>query len=149
MDLYYKMKRLYTFIVRFFYYGYHGAKYTADWDASCLHELIYAHMKRVNKFMHDDDLTHLMWNSNRDNKGMRLLREFTELSKRLKYDTMVGDNLSKLFKEHPSRILMNEPRPKEILKMFKIARKKDEMVRKGLEDRYWYLLRYKTPEFWD
>lgn len=149
MDLYYKIRSLYIFIVRFFYYGYHGAKYTADWDANCLHELIYAHMKRVNKFMHDDDLTHLMWNSNRDNKGMRLLRELTELSERLRSDSLVGYNLGLLYNEFRPVLNFGQDRSDIDKKRFEIARKKDRVVRKGLEDRYWYLLRYKAPEFSD
>lgn len=152
MSLHYKIRRLYTFVVRFCYYGYHGAKYTYDFDAESLHNLIYAHMVRVNKYMHDDDLTHLVWNSNRDNKDMKLLREFTELSRRLRFDTQVGHYLDELFsKKSPLELLelMGTRRSDEYMKKFAIARKKDALIKKGLEDRYWYLLRYKVPGFWD
>lgn len=150
MSLYYKIRQLYIFIVRFCYYGYHGAKHTADYDANCVHSLIQAHMVRVNRFMHSPKQTHLVWNSNSDNKDMRLLREFTELSKRFSAEG-VGYNMSKLFDKYqdsPRESLdrLNDP---EFRKESKIASNKDQLVRKGLEDRYWYLLRYKVPGFWD
>lgn len=147
----YKIRSLLTFVKRFCYYGYHGAKYTYDFDASGIHTLIHAHISRVNDFMHDPNSTHLLWNSNPQNRDMKLLREFTELSRRLsdKYD--VGYNWNQVYNKYSNdrgRFIdrINDP---EYRKESRIARKKDEMIKRGLEDRYYYLLRNKVQTWWD
>lgn len=146
-----KLSRLLTFVKRFCYYGYIGAKHTYDFDAAGIHTLIEAHISRVSDFMHDSNATHLLWNSNPKNKDMKRLRELKELSKRMvESELSVGPNFKKVcdkYKEEGnifSRI--NNP---EYKKEARLAIKKDSMIHKGLEDRYWYLLRYKTPHFWD
>jgi len=147
-----KLRQYFLFIKRFFYYGYRGAKHTYDYDAvSGIDALTYAHISRVSDFMHDSKLTHLMWNSDVNNKDMRLLREFTELSRR----RADGDSTGYYWSEHYRQItkdgsnyfdVFNEDSYK---KLARIAMKKDAVIKKGLEDRYWYLLRYKVPGFWD
>jgi len=148
-----KLQQYIIAIKRFCYYGYHGSRYTYDFDASGIHDMIYAHISRVEAFMHNPKLTHLMWNSNPQNKNMRLLRELKELSRRIKDGYCVGRYTSEVFdsyrKENGSLMNLLQERPPRFSKELKIARKKDAMIRKGLEDRYWFLLRYKAPEFWD
>lgn len=145
------MRKLFTFIQRFCYYGYHGAKNTYDFEALGIHYLIHAHIKRVSEFMHNPSNTHLEWSVDKNCRGMRQLRELVELSKRIATDD-VGDNFNKLFEERVKTgqglsFLLNgmDGFKKESL----IAMRKDKMIKKGLEDRYWHLLRYKVPKFWD
>lgn len=141
------IRRMLTFIKRFLYYGYHGAKYTSDYDAECLHSLIYAHMMRVNDFMHNPKLTHLLWNSDAQNKPMRQLREFVELSKRMHTNDLSGYFRTELRNSHEEFVIgLENP---EYRKKYLITLKKDAMIRKGLVDRYWHLLRYRVPHFWD
>ena len=75
-------KRIYNYVDKFIYYGKAGAK-TYDFDANSLEHLIYAHIKRVRKFM-DSDNTHLVWNSERKKGLIRKLYELEELCKRRK-----------------------------------------------------------------
>ena len=147
------ISRIFTFVKRFLYYGYHGAKHTVDFNAHGIHDLIYAHIKRVKEFMYDPNLTHLEWNSNPNNKNMRLLRELEELSRRVSEDYSVGFYVNRVFDKHRSsekRIsILDRFNNPEFRKELNIARKKDTMIKKGLDDRYWYLLREKVPYFWD
>ena len=144
------MKRLINYIKRFCYYGYHGATHTRDYDANGIHSLINAHMKRVSKFMHNPKLTHLKWSENHDGTPMRQLREVTKLSEIIADDD-VGQHFSILHGEQLAEGFsfldrMNDP---EHSKKAHKAIKKDRMAKEGLEDRYWKLLRYKLPGFWD
>ncbi len=147
-----RIRRLFTYIKRFYYYGKIGASETYDFNGSCIHTLIHAHISRVSDFMHDPKATHLVWNSNPQNKLMRQLREFTELSRRhVEGEYSVGHYTKIVFDKHrPKKVSLigklNDPR---IRKEFRIAAKKDLMIKKGLEDRYYYLLRYVVPSFWD
>jgi hypothetical protein len=149
-NLYYSVLRLYHFIERFFYYGYHGAKYTRAYDASGSHSLIYAHMKRVKKFMNSDK-THLLWNDKPDNKGMRLLAEFTELARRMSENEMTTHYNYRKFKDkYPDyNILSSSNRDPSIQKEVRLAFKKDRAISKQLTDRYFYLLENKMASFWD
>jgi len=148
-----KITNFLTFVKRFLYYGYHGAKFTTDYDAEGIHDLIYAHIKRVSDFMHDPNLTHLEWNSDPNNKDMRRLKELLELADRKRKDYSVGFYVNKVFEEVRSSgkkiSIFDRFNNPEFRKELNIARKKDRMVRKGIEDRYWYLLREKVPSFWD
>jgi hypothetical protein len=152
-NLYYSVLRLYHFVERFLYYGYHGAKYTRAYDASGSHSLIYAHMKRVKKFMNSDK-THLLWNDKPDNKLMRQLAEFTELARRMSENEMkTYVNYHKFKAKYPdyniiSR-LSSENRDPKIEKEIKLAFKKDRAISKQLTDRYFYLLENKMASFWD
>jgi len=149
-DLYYSVSQLYTFVIRFCYYGYHAAKYTRDYDANGVHVLINTHLKRVSKFMHNPKLTHLKWSEDLDGTPMRQLREVTKLSK-IVADDNVGHHFSDLHDEQILKGLsflerLNDP---EYKRKASIAIMKDRRARKGLEDRYWKLLRNKVPGFWD
>ena len=146
-----KITNFLTFVKRFLYYGYHGAKFTTDYDAEGVYHLIYAHIKRVSDFMHDPSMTHLEWNSNPNNKDMRLLREFEELSRRKSVDSITGYYTGLVFDEvrEQGGYIFDMLQKQEYRKKFFTARKKDDMIREGLEDRYWYLLRHKVPNFWD
>ena len=103
-NLYYSVLRSYHFIVRFLYYGKIGATKTYDFDSSGIDTLIHAHISRVNDFMHDPKQTHLVWNSDPQNRRMRLLREFTELSKR-KDEDKCGYYFSQIFEKYGDDIL--------------------------------------------
>lgn len=152
-NLYYSVLRLYHFVERFLYYGYHGAKYTRAYDASGSHSLIYAHMKRVKKFMNSDK-THLLWNDKPDNKLMKVMAEFTELARRMSENEMATYvNYHKFKAKYPdyniiSR-LSSENRDPKIEKEMKLAFKKDRAISKQLTDRYFYLLENKMASFWD
>ena len=145
-----KIIELITFIKRFCYYGYHGARYTRDYDAQGIHHLIYAHIRRVKRFMHNPKLTHLQWNSDPQNRDMRLLREFEELSKRMSEDS-VGHFLSEVCKEYGPWDGMSLKGMNDLgfKKKIRIAIKKDSMKKKGEIERYYYLLEHKVPHFWD
>lgn len=141
--------RIYTFIKRFVYYGYHGAKYTRDYDANSVDALIYCHMKRVSDFMHSPNKTHLLWNDSPDTKGMKRLREFTELAKR-RTENDFNDYYYylKFTEEHPDY----EPldfNGNKYRKQMRLAFKKDRIIADGLEKRYWYMLQKYLPGFWD
>jgi len=144
------MTNLYHFIIRFIYYGYHGAKYTRAYDASGSHSLIYAHMKRVKKFMNSDK-THLLWNDKPDNKPMRVMAEFTELAKRMSDNEMTTYyNYRKFKAKYPNyNVLSSSNRDPKIQKEVKLAFKKDRAISKQLTDRYFYLLENKMASFWD
>ena len=150
-NLYYSVLRLYHFGERFFYYGYHGAKYTFDFDASGSHNLIYAHMKRVKKFMNSDK-THLLWNDKSDTKLMRVLAEFTELCKRMSDDEMATYyNYNKFKAKYPDYNIIDilNEKDESIKKEIRLAFKRDRAIAKQLTDRYYYLLENKMPAFWD
>ena len=152
-NLYYSILRLYHSVVRFFYYGYYGAKYTRDFDANGSHSLIYAHMKRVKKFMNSDE-THLVWNDKPDNKGMRVMAEFTELARRMSENEMATYvNYHKFKSKYPDYDLISrlgsEDRDPSIEKEMSLAFKKDRAISKQLTDRYFYLLENKMASFWD
>jgi hypothetical protein len=152
-NLYYSILRLYHSVVRFFYYGYHGAKYTRDYDANGSHSLIYAHMKRVKKFMNSDE-THLLWNDKPDNKGMKLLAEFTELARRMGENDMSSYyNYHKFKAKYPDYDIIgrlsSENRDRSIEKEMRLAFKRDREISSQLTKRYYYLLENKMASFWD
>ena len=147
-----KIRAAIRFIKRFCYYGYHGAKHTVDFDASSMDHLIYAHIKRVNDFMHDPTRTHLLWNSKPENRRMRLLREFTELSARRTDKYEVGYYFSQhcnKWSGNGRRDIFDRINDPQYRKESKIAMRKDNMKKRGEEDRYYYLLRHLVPTFWD
>lgn len=141
-------KRLFNYLTRFYYYGKVGASETYDFDASGIDNLIYAHIKRVRKFM-DSDKTHLMWNSERNKGLIRKLYEFEELCRRKckHYD----------FNDHYYFGLELDKRGfgikiKECEKVKKAkfkAIKKDEFIAKQRRERYYHLLRFYVAGFWD
>lgn len=142
--------RIYHKIEKFIYYGYYGSM-CWDFDANCINTLIYAHMKRVNKFMNSNK-THLLWNNRIDTKGMRLLAEFTELSKRMSENelrsyTFYGKVREK-FPEETKTLLFNSEN-KEFKRLMRIAFKKDRAICEQLTERYYYLLKKEVPGFWD
>lgn len=148
-DLKYKIIIFYEKLCRFFYYGYHGTK-TFEFCADSMDVLIAAHIKRVLKFM-ESDKTHLIWNDDRDTKGMRLLREFNELCQR---KVQNGDRFNPYYfagqvnKKHGRSIILSR-KTSIHRKEFRRAMKKDHMIEKQLQDRYHYLLRKHVPTFWD
>ncbi len=145
------MRAFYRRLIKFFYYGYHGSK-CYDFDAGCIHTMIYAHMKRVNKFMHSDN-THLMWNSDPDTKGMKRLREFTALSKSMSENELHNYYFYGKFKEkYPSSDIFDmigEERDTRKRRAMSLAFKKDRMVEAGKRERYWYMLGKYVEGFWD
>lgn len=142
--------RLYLFITKFFYYGYAGTK-CVDYDASCIHTLIYAHMKRVKKFMYSDK-THLMWNNNVNNKDMRRLAEFVELSRRMsEHEMQAYYNMSKVREAFPKFDITElfEDKDTDYKKAVRSALKKDRINVAQLKKRYYTLLEERVPRFWD
>ena len=144
-----KIKQIINYIKRFYYYGKIGASRTYDFDSAGIHTLINAHMERVSKFMHNPDLTYSLWNSDPSNKRMRQLREFVELSRRVSADeagyfhTQVYE---KWDRDGSFTFMLNNPEyRKEALR----AIKKDNRIRRQLEERYYYLLKNVVPNFWD
>jgi len=134
-------------IIKFFYYGYYGAKYCVDYDAMSIHSLIYFHMKRVQKFMKSDK-THLVWNYDDNSKLMRKLDEFVELSKRMhknELECYYNFGLINL----PFDSIIDARNNAGYMKKFKIALKKDNMVSKVQKERYYKMLKHYVPMFWD
>lgn len=152
-------KRLYNYLYRFCYYGKAGASNTHDFCASGIDHLIYAHIKRVRKFM-DSDKTHLVWNSKRSGL-MKKLYEFEELCKRKCKNDDLNDMyyFSKVLKKyergteieivHNGQTYYTYEQTEEVKKLKINARKKDEKIAKQRLDRYYELLRKYAPQFWD
>lgn len=162
-DWFYKLTqipyRIYNYISRFYYYGKVGASETYDFDAAGIDNLIYAHIKRVRKFM-DSDKTHLVWNSDQKrNKGLiRKLYEFEELCRRkcehddfndhyyfgIELDKR-GRKTIKLKSGECYKYVESEETKKAKAK----ALKKDEFIAKQRRERYYHLLQFYVAGFWD
>ena len=142
--------RIYLTVSKFIYYGYAGTK-CVDFDASCIHNLIYAHMNRVSKYMNSDK-THLVWNNDPTTKGMRKLAEFTELSRRMAENEMRDYHFyGEVKKKYPSKSFedMFGKKDPEYKRLIGIAFKKDRNVVDGLVKRYYHLLEKEVSGFWD
>jgi len=142
--------RMYLFITKFIYYGYIGASQCVDFEASSIHNLIHAHMKRVNKFMKSDK-THTLWADDQNTKGMRRLAEFTELSRRMA-EFELSDNyfFGQVMDDYRFENLLGarDPDP-EYQRRAKIAMKKDKMKVDQLTKRYYTMLEKHVGSFWD
>jgi len=148
----YKIKYYIRRIIKFFYYGYHGSK-CFDFDASSgIYRLTAAHMKRVSKFMHSNK-THLVWNDDPNTKGMRRLREFTELSEGMANNDLQSFHFYGIFKEkYPDTNgidVFRMDRDSKIRRDMSRAFKKDRLVAKCKQERYEYLHKKYMPGFWD
>jgi len=150
-NIYKKPWQIYHRIEKFIYYGRVGSK-CWDFDANCIHDLIYAHMKRVHKFMNSDK-THLTWNDNPNNKGMRKLAEFTELSKRMSENEMkTYVNYDRVKKRYPAKDVLDifsrsedSTYKRDISRAFAADQKiVDERLK-----RYYHLLEKDVRGFWD
>lgn len=151
--------RLIKYIARFFdkiekfcYYGMAGIK-CEDYDANSVDTLIYAHMKRVQKFMKGPN-THLIWNSKENhNKGlMRKLDEFVELCKRRERNGLRQfDNYSKFMKENfpEEKGLLLDIKDEKLKRKLRIALKKDRAIEKSWHKRYYKMYEKYLPGFWD
>lgn len=142
-------RRIYNYIDKFIYYGFHGAK-TYDYETHSSYYLMYVQIKRVRKFM-DSDKTHLMWNSDGNNKGLiRKLYEFEELLKRKYENDLTSYYYIRKFHDQYRHISLRKGL-NELLrsKEYKLASKKDAMVSKGLEQRFKYMLDHYLEMFWD
>ena len=151
--------KLLLYIQKFIYYGKVGAS-LYDFDANGVDELIYAHIKRVRKFM-DSDKTHLVWNSERKRGLIRKLYEFEELCKRkCRYDDFDSHyyfrkELDKYGRGTCKEIIRNGKKyytyekTKEHKRKMSIARKKDKFISKQLRARYYELLSNYVAGFWD
>ena len=146
-----KIKQIINYIKRFYYYGKIGASRTYDFDSAGIHVLINAHMERVSKFMHNPDLTNSLWNSDPNNRRMRQLREFVELSRRVigneagYFHTQVYEKWDRDKDGLISFMINNEEYRKEALR----AIKKDNRIRRQHEERYYYMLKNVVPNFSD
>lgn len=147
-------KKTYRYIRNFIYYGKAGAR-LCEYDANGVDELIYAHIKRVRKFM-DSDKTHCMWTEK--NKGLiRKLYELEALCKeKVENDLESSYYLEKAIKKYgfgKREKLENGcyviERSDEQKKAMFIARKKDKLVTRYKKDRYNELLVKYLPLFWD
>lgn len=143
------IEKIYHFIKRFIYYGYHGAKHCEDYDSHGIHALIHAHICRLERFMSNPNNTHTMWTT-KQNKGLfRKLKELKELSRRYRDDTYyVGYFTRKVLEKYrdPTKFLSY---PNMNRKELRVAFKKDDRIRKAFEDRYFELLQKYAPMFWD
>ncbi len=151
------MKRFLNYIIKFFYYGYHGAKYCYDWDAHGVYALEYAHLKRVSKFLSDPDKTHLICNGDPDSKHLRKLRELVELSKFMSDGGDFMDNTYKVSENYKwqdymvpnkAKTLYRFDPPETYKKEMKIARKLDKGVTECRRERY-QKLRKNLGVWWD
>jgi len=150
--LYRKPFNMYHYIEKFIYYGRVGASQCHDFEAGGVHSLIYAHMKRVHKYMNSNN-THLVWNDKPDTKPMRKLAEFLELSKRMSENEMSSYvNYDKVKAKYPEKGCMsifenrgNTPYRQEIRAAFK----KDKKVVDARLKRYYDLFEKELPGFWD
>lgn len=142
-------KIIYNYIDKFIYYGKAGAK-TYDFDASSLDILIYAHVKRVRKFM-DSDKTHLMWNSERKKGLIRKLYELEELCKR-KVENEFNDGyyITLYYEKYgPSNLLERLNQCLKDKKAFKKAYTKDLKIAQSRKKRYDKLMSEYLDRFWD
>lgn len=152
-------KRIYKYIDKFIYYGKAGTK-TYDFDANSLDILIYAHIKRVRKFM-DSDNTHLVWNSERKRGLIRKLYELEELCKRkIEYSDLnehyyLKKEIDKYGVGISKKVLINGKtfytfeKTEEEKKDKSIAIKKDLKIAKSRKKRYDKLMSEYLDKFWD
>lgn len=153
-------KRLCSYISRFYYYGKVGASETFDFDANSVDHLIYAHIRRVRKFM-DSDKTHLVWNSSGKTGLMKKLYEFEELCKRkCEYDDFNDLYYFSKAMDKYGRGVKNEvhfcgtvgyryEQTEKAKKQKHLASKKDRKIAKQREERYYELLTKYMSQFWD
>lgn len=142
-------KRIYNYVDKFIYYGKAGTR-TYDFDANSLDILIYAHVKRVRKFM-DSDKTHLVWNSERKKGLIRKLYELEELCKR-KVENEFNDGyyINLYYKKHePLNLFEKLNKSIEDREAFKKAYRKDLKIAQSREKRYNKLMSEYLDKFWD
>ena len=147
-------KRIYNYIDKFIYYGKAGTR-TYDFDANGLDILIYAHVKRVRKFM-DSDNTHLVWNSERKKGLIRKLYELEELCKR-KVENEFNDGyyMSLYYEKYGSEkygshnLLERLNRGIKNREAFKKAYTKDLKIAQSRKKRYNKLMSEYLDKFWD
>lgn len=139
-------KRIYNYIDKFIYYGKAGTR-TYDFDANGLDILIYAHVKRVRKFM-DSDNTHLVWNSERKKGLIRKLYELEELCKR-KVENEFNDGyyITLYYEKYGSSYLLENFIKNK--KEFKKAYTKDLKIAQSRKKRYNKLMSEYLDKFWD
>lgn len=139
-------KEILNYLQKFLYYGYYGTK-TYTFDANSVDILIYAHIKKVRRFM-DSDNTHLVWNSCKKTGLIRKLYELEELCKRKIKNDFSSWHYSNIVREkYPDREkLFNNPVAKKALSK---AIKKDQRVQESLKARYNHLFNHYLPYFWD
>lgn len=142
-------KKIYNYLDKFIYYGKAGTK-TFDFDANSIDILIYAHVKRVRKFM-DSDKTHLVWNSERKRGLIRKLYELEELCKR-KVENEFNDMyyVSLYYKKYkPLNLFEKLNKSIEDREAFKKAYTKDLKIAESREKRYNKLMSEYLDKFWD
>ena len=131
-----------------------------DFDAHTLYDIMYYKLDRIYNTMVNH--SHLVWNSDINNKDMRRLSEARNLAKRLMecdYHTNT-DKFYSMYK-NPSKgtldVLMNDMNPKaKILKdqklynyMFVKSYKKDEKLKQIHKKRLFFLLDRHIEGWWD
>lgn len=84
----YWFKHKYEQIQRFFFWGW-KLRNSHDWDSHTIYEMLYLKLDRIYDTMKKD--SHLMWNSDEKNNGMRKLLEAKGLARDL-YDNQFGNN---------------------------------------------------------
>lgn len=142
-------KRIYNYVDKFIYYGKAGTR-TYDFDANSLDILIYAHVKRVRKFM-DSDKTHLVWNSERKKGLIRKLYELEELCKRkVEKEFNDGYYINLYYKKHePLNLFEKLNKSIEDREAFKKAYTKDLKIAQSRKKRYDKLMSEYLDKFWD
>ena len=154
------IRRLWDNIKKFIYYGRVGMK-CYDFEMGSIYTLIYAHSKRVKKFMHSDK-PYTVWSSK--DKGLRRkLDEFTELCKRMDEHDDMNDNyyfgleieksggLFDRLEPIPDRPGFSrlKPLPADVKARRWKAIKKDEAIARQRLERFHYMLEHYVPRFWD
>lgn len=140
-------KRIYNYIDKFIYYGKAGTK-TYDFDANSLDFLVYAHVKKVRKFM-DSDNTHLVWNSEKKKGLIRKLYELEELCKRKVENEFFNEGyyITLYYKKYGHSNLLEEGIKNR--KAFKKAYTKDLKIAQSRKKRYDKLMSEYLDKFWD
>lgn len=152
----YKIKEFFRKIYRFYYYGKVGMN-CQPYDANCIDDLILAHIKRVEAFM-DSDSTHTLWSS-KEHGLKRKLREFRHLCElKVQYDDFNDHyEFNKVYDAFGPRKWVDigngmsqlEPYPEEKEKSVRQAMRLDRMRAEQRRKRYYRMLSYYLPRFWD
>lgn len=116
---------------RMLFWGWH-MRWSWDFDAQTLYKMLQLKLSRLNYVFENHG--HCVWNSDRDNKRMRELREMIELFKRLFEDEY--------------QIKAYEESLKDCLKRYD-SYKKWESLRKQHKERAFYLLKKNIDILWD
>lgn len=156
-NIIYWIRDKYEMIKRMLFWGW-KLRNNADFDSHFLYEIIHLKLRKIYECHRDHG--HCVWNSSKNNKQMRKLRECYELAKRLYDDEYRLNKVSKIMDKYKSNQSKNNfvesyyPEAKAInhkLYTFIIKRSmdKDNAILKERKDRLFTLLYKYIDEWWD